>query len=419
MLNNWDNLYATEPGRNAPWTQISAASTVQVTTLGSFCLSLNGREICSDTTRALKQWNVLAYLIINRDRTISQSELIETFWADEDRANPVSALKTLFHRLRALLDSLFPDGPNPILSQRGAYCWNPSFHCTVDAEEFEKLCRSAANPDGTIQQRIALYEQALDLYQGNFLPRLSDQLWVIPISARYHSCYIDAVKECAELLKVDGQYQKMYEISSRASELHPLDEQLHIQILQALMGLGNASAALKHYEQATDLIYRNLGVRPSDEMSALFRKIMASGERVHHDLDAIQSEMMAGEQRSGAFVCDYGFFQEIYRLEARRVMRTGSCMHIALLTVSRTDGSVPPLKQLNPAMDHLVHVIATSLRRGDVVTRYGTCQYTILLPSANYEDSTMVMERIVNNFNKSYPARILHLHFAIQAIHID
>lgn len=399
--------------------ETAAAWTVQVTMLGSFRLSLNGHEICSDTNRALKQWNVLAYLIINRDRAISQAELIETFWADEDRANPASALKTLFHRLRALLDSLFPDGTHPILSQRGAYCWNPAIHCTIDAEEFETLCRSAANRGHTVQQRIALYEQALALYQGDFLPRLSDQLWVIPISTRYHSRYIDAVKACTELLREGGQYQKMYEISSRASELHPLDEQLHMQRIQALLGLGNTSAARKHYEQATDLIYRNLGVRPSDEMSALFREIMASGEQVHEDLDAIQAEMMAGEQRSGAFVCDYGFFQEIYRLEARRVMRTGACMHIALLTVSQMDGSVPPLKQLNPAMDHLVHVVASSLRRGDVVTRYGTCQYAILLPSANYEDSTMVMERIVKNFSKSYSARGLRLRYTIQAIHID
>lgn len=392
---------------------------VQVTMLGGLRLAVDGMEIRSDVNRALKQWNVLAYLITNRDRIISQSELIETFWADEDRANPGSALKTLFHRLRALLEPLFPDGPSPIVSKRGAYSWNPEIPCRVDAEEFEALCARAAKRSTSTERRIALYEDAFALYQGDFLPRLSDHLWVIPLSARYHSCYIDAVKECAELLMHTKQYQKMYDICTRASEFHPLDEQLHMHILQALLGMGNAPAALKHYEQATDLIYRNLGVRPSEEMMALFREIMASGEQVQDDLTAIQAEMMAGEQRTGAFVCDYGFFQEIYRLEARRVKRTGVCMHIALLTVSRLRGGMPPLNQLNPAMDHLVKVIASSLRRGDVVTRYGACQYAILLPSANFEDSTMVLDRIVNNFTKSYPARSLHLHYTIQAVHID
>ena len=42
---------------------------------------------------------------------------------------------------------------------------------------------------------------ALDLYRGDFLPKLSSESWVIPISAYYHNLYLQTVSEPLDLLE--------------------------------------------------------------------------------------------------------------------------------------------------------------------------------------------------------------------------
>ena len=134
------------------------------------------------------------------------------------------------------------------------------------------------------------------------------------------------------------------------------------------------------------------------------------------DLEVIQSDLREAACRPGAYVCEYGFFQEAYRLEARRSSRNGTCVHIALLTVSLPDGSMPALKQLNMTMDQFLVALQTQLRSGDVVSRYSAVQYVVMLPAANFEDSQKVMERIVSAFYRQHRHNFLKITYKIREV---
>ena len=400
-------------GKNAP---VTVVKRVAVTMLGGFRIRVDGNVLTDEINRSQKLWNVLCYLIAHRERTVPQSEFIELFWPEENSANPTNALKTLLYRVRSLLEPLFGEGLEPILSQRGAYAWNPAIACEMDVDRFELLCRRAQDTALPAQKRMALYEEAAEMYRGDYLPKLANQMWVVPISAHYHALYLEAVKEYADLLEHAEKFETMAELCPRASQLDPLDESLHTLIVRALLRQGKDSAALSHYEKATDLLYRNLGVRPSEELRALYREIMDVEERLETNLEVIQANLREAAQRPGAFVCEYGFFKEAYRLEARRSARSGACVHIALVTVSLPDGGVPPLGVLNTTMDQLLEVLVHNLRRGDVVSKYSGAQYVVMLPAANFEDSTMVVERIVNAFYRQHRRNFLKITYRIREL---
>ena len=400
-------------GKNAP---VTVVKRVAVTMLGGFRIRVDGNVLTDEINRSQKLWNVLCYLIAHRERTVPQSEFIELFWPEENSANPTNALKTLLYRVRSLLEPLFGEGLEPILSQRGAYAWNPAIACEMDVDRFELLCRRAQDTALPAQKRMALYEEVAEMYRGDYLPKLANQMWVVPISAHYHALYLEAVKEYADLLEHAEKFETMAELCTRASQLDPLDESLHTLIVRALLRQGKDSAALSHYEKATDLLYRNLGVRPSEELRALYREIMDVEERLETNLEVIQANLREAAQRPGAFVCEYGFFKEAYRLEARRSARSGACVHIALVTVSLPDGGVPPLGVLNTTMDQLLEVLVHNLRRGDVVSKYSGAQYVVMLPAANFEDSTMVVERIVNAFYRQHRRNFLKITYRIREL---
>lgn len=389
---------------------------VQVATLGTFQLKIEDAVIKDDLSRSRRIWNLLAYIVTHRDKNIPQEEFIDLLWPDEDIVNPANALKTLLYRTRVtLLPGLGPE-INLILSQRGSYSWNNAMPCKVDAEVFAELAQRAADKKLPADQRMALYKDAVDLYKGDFLPKLADQLWVIPLSTYYHGLYVQAAIEYAALLKAAEKYAEMAEVCSNAVRIEAYDERLHGLLITALMRQGKNVAALNHYETATELLYRNLGVRPSAELRALYQEIMKEQQSLETDLGVIQEDLRETAARSGAFVCEYGFFREAYRLEVRRAARQGSCVHIALLTVSMPDGKIPPLELLNTTMSQLLEVLKDNLRRGDVISRYSGAQYVLMLPTANFEDGTMVMDRIIRTFYQQHRKNFLKLTYKLQQL---
>jgi DNA-binding SARP family transcriptional activator len=398
--------------------ETETAAHADVTTLGGFKLQLGGAVINESINRSYKLWNLLAYLVVFRSRNIPQSELIDLFWADEGSSNPAGALKTLLCRTRALLTPIIGKDITLILSQRGSYSWNHAISCTVDAEEFEKASRRGADASLPLEERLAAYRTAVSLYKGDFLPKLADQLWVIPLSEHYHSLYLETVKSFSSLLLQQECYDEMAGVCRRALQIDNFDETLHALLITALLRQGKNTAALTHYEQTTDMLYRNLGVQPSEELSKLYQEIMREQKSLELDLGVIQQSLQETAERKGAFVCDFGFFKEAYRLEARRAARQGNCVHIALLTVSMADGTTPGLDLLNPTMDQLLQVLVSCLRRGDIISRYSPAQYVLMLPTANFEDGTLVMERILAAFSKQHRKKYIKVNYKLRQLEL-
>ena len=376
----------------------------------------DGKTLTDDINRSQKLWSVLAYLVIHRDRDIPQTEFIEQFWQEDNSSNPASALKTLLYRIRAMIEPLFGEEVQPVVSRRGSYSWNREIPCEVDTDTFESLCIRASEPGVDALDRLELYRKAVELYKGMLLPKLSDQIWLMPLVTRYHARYVTAVKELSALLVEQGLYDELAAVCLKASELDPMDESLHVLAIRALLYQGRNAAALSHYENATEMLYRSLGVRPSEELRSLYTEIMSVEKGMETDLEVIQSDLHEAARRPGAYVCEYGFFQEAYRLEARRCDRNGTCVHIALLTVSLPDGTMPALKQLNITMDQLLVALQTQLRSGDVVSRYSAVQYVVMLPAANFEDSQKVMERIVSAFYRQHRHNFLKITYKIREV---
>ncbi len=392
---------------------------LRISMLGRFELQVDDVIINDGINRSRKMWNLLAYIVSHRDKLISQQEFINALWGDESGQNPINALKTLLYRIRLLLSPLEKQYSGEfILSQRGSYSWNNAINCKVDVDEFEVLCRRAADEKLDDMKRISIYREAMEIYRGDFLPKLNMEFWVIPLSVHYHSLYLTAVKRYVDLLERNGLYIEISQACTSAIVIDPLDEDLHCMQIRALIHQGKNSAALTQYEKATDVLYRNLGIKPSEALRRLYVEIMKAHESLETDLGVIQEQLREAVAEPGAFVCEYGFFKEAYRLEIRRAARSGLSVYIGLFTIYTDTGEIPELPLLNAAMDQLLEAIKSSLRKGDVVSRYSGMQYVVMLPALTYEDGEMVMNRIVNNFYKQIRRKPVKLHYRLQQLEL-
>ncbi|MDR1574017.1 MAG: hypothetical protein LBS24_06875 [Clostridiales Family XIII bacterium] len=383
----------------------NAIPTVLVSMLGGFELRVGDIAVNESLNRSNKMWILLAYLILRRDRNVPQSELIDLLWPDDKSSNPVNALKTLLYRTRMSLSPVLGEGVKLILSRRGSYLWNPEIKCAVDVEELEELCREAGDANTDEDRKLDLYRRIVYLYKGDFLPKLSDMIWVVTNSAHYHAHYLNAIRKFSDMLAERGLWAELNNLCAKALDIDPFDERMHSLLVTSLLKQGDNAAALGHYETATDFLYKNLGVRPSERLRSLYAEIMKQNKiyDAEADMDSLLDNLRDAANEPGAFICDPSFFKLAYRLEARRAARNGSSVHIALLTVTAPDNSELSLRLLDVSMSHLLEAIKVGLRKGDVASRYSGAQYVLMLPTANFEDGQLVVNRILRIFSKQHP----------------
>lgn len=391
--------------------------TLQVQMLGQFTLRYGDRTISDSDDRSRRVWSLLAYMLYNHGRSFAQEELIHLYWSNSEKsADPGNALKSIFHRIRTALDKLQP-GLGRLLIRRkaGRYFWNNVMPLSLDIEDFEAHFH-AAEAAGDDDVRLAEYQAALALYAGDPLPRMTDEIWTIPIVAYYHSLYTRAAAGAIELLEKQERTVEAVALCRRAIHIEPYQEDLYEHLMRGLLRTGDMKGAMSVYEEMSELLFAHFGVMPSETLRTLYRQATRTVNDRTLTMDEVCSQLEEPAPHSGAMVCEYDFFKILYRAEARSIARNGHSANICLLSVSGKDGEMLARRSLDPAMNNLQVLVQNNLRRGDVIARCSISQYIILLPQANYENSRMVADRLVSAFYRRYPHSPARLRYTVQPL---
>lgn len=391
--------------------------TLQVQMLGQFTLRYGDRTISDSDDRSRRVWSLLAYMLYNHGRSFAQEELIRLYWSNSEKsADPGNALKSIFHRIRTALDKLQP-GLGRLLIRRkaGRYFWNNVMPLSLDIEDFEAHFH-AAEAAGDDDVRLAEYQAALALYAGDPLPRMTDEIWTIPIVAYYHSLYTRAAAGAIELLEKQERTAEAVALCRRAIHIEPYQEDLYEHLMRGLLRTGDMKGAMSVYEEMSEQLFAHFGVMPSETLRTLYRQATRTVNDRTLTMDEVCSQLEEPAPHSGAMVCEYDFFKILYRAEARSIARNGHSANICLLSVSGKDGEMLARRSLDPAMNNLQVLVQNNLRRGDVIARCSISQYIILLPQANYENSRMVADRLVSAFYRRYPHSPARLRYTVQPL---
>ena len=391
--------------------------TLQVQMLGQFTLRYGDRTISDSDDRSRRVWSLLAYMLYNHGRSFAQEELIHLYWSNSEKsADPGNALKSIFHRIRTALDKLQP-GLGRLLIRRkaGRYFWNNVMPLSLDIEDFEAHFH-AAEAAGDDDVRLAEYQAALALYAGDPLPRMTDEIWTIPIVAYYHSLYTRAAAGAIELLEKQERTAEAVALCRRAIHIEPYQEDLYEHLMRGLLRTGDMKGVMSVYEEMSELLFAHFGVMPSETLRTLYRQATRTVNDRTLTMDEVCSQLAEPAPHGGAMVCEYDFFKILYRAEARSIARNGHSANICLLSVSGKDGEMLARRSLDPAMNNLQVLVQNNLRRGDAIARCSISQYIILLPQANYGNSRMVADRLVSAFYRRYPHSPARLRYTVQPL---
>lgn len=376
---------------------------IMVHFFGKFCLENDVGRLDEETIHSKKIIRLLAFILLNHDRMISAEELGEQIWGNGGSSNPMGALKNLIYRLRNTLKELGPE--EYIISRSGTYGWNDGIEVCTDMERFKYYAEQTREAEDDIKIKIEKYEQAIACYEKPRTSVLTSESWLSVRYTYHHSVYMRLIEELCELYSSIQDYEKIQKVCGYALSCDELNENVHYWLIKSWVGVGDIDNALKQYETAVQILYEKLGIHRSQKMQELYDEILRiSKTNSQATMDDIYGEIQEDDP-NGVFFCEYTIFREIYRLEARRVLRSGIAEFMLLLTIYVDEKAIQadPIRiqyYRKKSITKLQRTLTKYLRMGDVATRYSDEQYIVMLPYCDYESSQKVIKRIITNFNK-------------------
>ncbi|SFH88200.1 DNA-binding transcriptional activator of the SARP family [Tindallia magadiensis] len=386
----------------------SKCDQINITTLGNFDVIKGDQSLLSMHPGSKKIWELFKFMLTYRGRSFTPESLVDALWPTEDYSDPRGALRRQMHRLRQLLHESGVEHQcgTLIVFRNGYYQWNTDSVTYVDCELFEKAIEKADSFKRSDPVKALLhYREAVSLYKGEYLPDCSEHQWVFSVRNLYRRLFLKAILALGELTSSQEDYQAFLPICEKAIQLDYYEEDFHLLYMDTLMYVGEKKTALQHYEQVTGFLYHEMGVKPSNAMKSMYKRILSTQE-VHNSLDSLHAELEKNTTSETAFFCEPTIFRSIYELEWRRSERDGYQTVIGLLTITNLD--INESLNKNMLKDFGSHLIR-SLRKGDVVTKWNNTQFLVLLPGLTEDLMNQVVSRILtsyNRINETFPAAI-------------
>jgi len=252
---------------------------LQIACLGDFQIVVDGpppTTSITDKARAL-----LAYLAIER-QAHERNQLTHFLWPGYSPESARNSLRQALHLVRQLLHDATAD-PAWLLLTRQTVQINPAAAIQVDVTTFTQLLAEVASHDHADLVTCPLcfdkIRQAVALYQGEFLAGLpvidSDPFeeWRRITQEQLHIQMLDALSRLAEAAERAGAVDEALQAAQQQLALEPWQEAAHRQIMRLLARRGQRTAALAQYQRCRQVLAEELGVAPDAETTALYEQI--------------------------------------------------------------------------------------------------------------------------------------------------
>ena len=380
---------------------------VQIRLLGDFDIIVDGVKQNNPAAKSRKGVSLMEYLILQRGRSVPVQRLIRELWNGSRYEGPESALKTMVSRFRAMLNSMSPGLGGCIVSEQGAYRWVSGTAVHVDIlDMLDKL--ESLRADSTREERIRCYRRVLELYQGDLYQTGDICNGTMQVNW-LHREYLHAMYAWIDLLKETEEYEEIIRICRKAIQVDELDEQLHIEMMRAMVLMNCTSEAISEYRRVSHAAYQKINADSTKDQNFDYQCLMEAGDRISQKLDEIRDELMdENAQQAGPFFCGYDAFREFYSIQRRTIERLGSTMFLGIIMIGNPENAISSVTR-ESAMAAIGEIIRGNLRKGDVVTRIGSDAFAMLLPTVTYHTCGIVMERIEKLFYEEYPNKSISL----------
>ncbi len=382
---------------------------LEITMLGKFTVACDGIEIITEDNGKNKVISFLQYLLVNRRKTIPQQELIDAVLGKGTYSNPVNTIKNLAYRCRKLLDGAGVHGKDYIYCHKGSYGISPEAQCQIDTETFEDILNKAKKTKNK-SHRLTYLIEAINIYNGDFLPASTHKAWVQDVAHYYQKGLSYAVKTSAALLSETGNYNKILKITENVLKLYPYNEEFCTIRLKALYKAGGFRNVIGDYETTEALLFGELGVTPSEDLQRIYLQSISNSETLFTSAEEAMNKLLAKGDGGKAYYCNYQIFSNLCCFLKQQSAKYSQCIYLILATITPNNTDNMEKCFFKRITENFHRAALMSLDDMDMYTRCNSNQFLILLPESSEKKAKNTARRLVKTYNEVTKNNNTYLH---------
>lgn len=250
--------------------------------LGAFELRRGGVLVTPEMVRRRKALTLLKVLLVHAGRPVSCEALGEALWPGASPGLAAGRLHVVVHALRRVLE---PGGParraSFVRSTHDAYRLEAGGSFWLDVSAFEAAVARgrSAERSGALDEAIAAYEAAADLYRGHLLEDEPGADWCELERGHLREMLLDVLTGLGALHAREGDLDRSIRCCRRALRVDPLREQVHRRLIESLWRAGRRDEALRQYRACREVLRQELGVAPLPETDRLAERVRSGPPR--------------------------------------------------------------------------------------------------------------------------------------------
>jgi DNA-binding SARP family transcriptional activator len=213
-----------------------------------------------------RQRAVLARLALSGGDAVAVDRLIDDLWSGDPPPSATSTLQSYLSNLRKALG-----GAARIQRVGGAYRLDLP-DGALDADRFEDLVEAAAG--AATADRLALLDEALELWSGDAVADFADEPWAQGDTVRLQQLHLAALHDRFSVLLELGRHALAVGELEAAVAQHPLHEPFAAQLVLALYRCGRQAEALRAVERTRTVLAEEVGLPLGPELTELADRVL-------------------------------------------------------------------------------------------------------------------------------------------------
>ena len=365
-----------------------------ISTLGEFDIKVDGQSILRDSNRMYRIYKLFEYFLTFRNKKLLPETIIDNLLSDSESEDPKNMLRTQIFRLRKIINALLPKGELPekymnLNFTNGYYCLEIGENTIVDIDVFENLIQKGDKErEYDIESAIESYQNAISLYKGLYLSDNAYEVWLVPTRNYYQRLFLKTLNKYIDLLKRNEENEKIVNLCEKSLLIEPFEESIHIELIEALLKIGQNKSAMQHYEYALNMLEKELDAKPSAKFINYINIIQNYTSRNNDlDIEAI-NKSLEEELPEGAMYCSLEYFKFLFNLQKRKSKRNNEYDYLLSIMINSNN---------NKSINDVFSVLKKSLRKGDVFTSWNDNQILVMLHNVKENGTETIKERLTDN----------------------
>ena len=275
MQTVYDGLFLA-PGNEKGEQLNSQAKQLHVQTLGRFIVQIADETLPDSAWGRGKARQLFQYFVTYQPRQTPKERIVAELWPGLDAQKADRDFKVALNALQSALEpDRQPRAPSAYITRLGtSYGLDPDIPLLVDAVEFEAGITAASTAAAHFRaQAIDLYQHALQLYHGEYLPDAIYEDWSSAMRERLSLLYLNGCNRLAWLLLAEGNAIGAIDWSQKVISLDPCWEDAYRLQMRAYMANSNRPLAMRAYQQCRQTLAEALAIEPMAETTALYEQI--------------------------------------------------------------------------------------------------------------------------------------------------